>query len=190
MNGEAHRYVFGSLKARGWLGLAALEAVVVAAGIATNSQIVTKARLHFIESATKKKADCYSNVVSDDAGNPFRGNPPGVSPRLPIALPHLVRIWHLGHQTPLPLFSEEVGKALPPKAGAPADLNAAITEFLHTDSGFGAGPGLDANVRAVFRGINPIRDTLYPPHPGVSSSDFERLVQFLTGNIPDAFPML
>lgn len=188
MNGEAHRYVLGSLKARGWLGLAALEAVVVAAGITTAAGSVTKVRLHYI--AQVKKADCHYNVVSDDAGNPFRGNPPGVSPRLPIALPQLVRIWHLGHQTPLPLFSEEVEKALPPKAGAPADLNAAITEFFHTDSGFGAGPGLDANVRAVFRGINPIRDTLYPPHAGVSSSDFERLVQFLSGNIPDAFPML
>jgi exonuclease V gamma subunit len=184
MDGEAHRHALGSLKARGWLALTTLEAVAIAANRAS------KARLHYIGQDNKTKADCHTSVASDDPKNPFRGTPSGVSPRQPIPLVNLVRIWHLGHQTPLPLFSEEVQEALPPTAGAPGDLNAAITEFLHTDSGFGAGPGLEANVRAVFRGINPIRDTLYPPHAGVSLSDFERLAQFLSGNIPDAFPML
>lgn len=184
MNGEAHHYARGSLKAKGWLGLAALEAVALLSGTAT------KASVHSIERNSAKQVDYHQSLASDDPANPFRGNPPGVSPRQPIPLVNLVRIWHLGHQTPLPLFGEEVQEAVPPTAGASADLNAAITEFLHTDIGFGAGPGLEANVRAVFRGINPIRDGLYPPHTGVSLSDFERLVQFLSGNIPDAFPML
>lgn len=184
MDDEAHRHFLGSLKAKGWLTLAALESVVVAAGVAS------KARLHYIGQDKKTKADCRETVASDDPNNIFRGNPPGAGPRLPLDLPQLVRLWHLGHQTPLPLFSNELDEAIPKAAGAPVDLNAAITEFLHTDSGFGAGPGLGANVRAVFRGIDAIRDTQYPPHAGASSSDFERLVQFLSGNIPDAFPML
>lgn len=184
MDGEAHRYALGSLKAKGWLGLAALEAVVIAADEAST------ARLHYIGQDKKTKADCHASVASDDPKNPFRGNARGISPRRPLPLVNLVKIWHLGHQTPLPLFSNELDKAMPKAAGAPADLNAAITEFFHTDSGFGAGPGLDANVRAVFRGIDAIRDTQYPPHAGASSSDFERLVYFLSGNIPDAFPML
>jgi exonuclease V gamma subunit len=184
MDDEALRHVLGSLKAKGWLALSALESVVVAAGVAS------RARLHYIGQDKKTKADCHATVASDDPKNIFRGNPLGTAPRLPLDLPQLVRLWHLGHQTPLPLFSNEADEAIPKAAGAPADLNAAITEFLHTDSGFGAGPGLDADVRAVFRGIDAIRDTQYPPHAGVSSSDFERLVQFLSGNIPDAFPMV
>jgi exonuclease V gamma subunit len=171
-------YALGDLKPKGILRLAALESVGHYHGLAIGW------KSYYIKSGSvlSTASGCSADFV--------RGHGPPGSPRTGISLPALVRLWHLGHQTPLPLFSNELEEAIPKAAGAPADLNAAITEFLHTDSGFGAGPGLGANVRAVFRSIDAIRDTQYPPHAGASSSDFERLVQFLSGNIPDAFPML
>lgn len=171
-------YALGDLKPKAILRLAALESVGQYHGLAIgwNSCYIKSG------SVLSASSGCSADFV--------RGHGLPGSPRTPISLLVLVRLWHLGHQTPLPLFSNELDKAMPKAAGAPADLNAAITEFFHTDSGSGAGPGLDADVRAIFRGIDAIRDTQYPPHAGASSSDFERLVYFLSGNIPDAFPML
>jgi exonuclease V gamma subunit len=166
------RHALGSMNAKRLLAAAAVQSVCQHAGVAIEWQS------HFIKSSDAQ------TITSADTTNFVRGNPPAGPGQPPLLLPTLARLWHLGHQMPLPLFAEPIKESLAIAPGNPPDIHTAMKAFHQPDQGWGAGQALEATVRSVFRGQEPLTES----QCGAAASDFSSLAEFISGLIPDPFP--
>ena len=169
----AVHHVLGAVRPRHVLEMAALEAVCRFQGAAGSW------RIHHIDS--NQLATTLSTSPTNFVGR---------ASATPIPLAVLVRIWHLGHQMPLPIFAEAIRKSLPDVIGGPYDLRAAASAYYAADYGRGGGQALEVKPRIAFRGQEPISASRFNVPAGMPESDFERLAAFFSGSLPDPFCML
>ena len=170
-----------SRKASDTLALAALQAVCQTQGLPT--------AIHRVDRGSSgKDVPLFDARVLVVNGSPTH-----------LPLTELARIWHLGMQMPLPLFPDalmmSLPAALPANASNPINLREARTKYLMPQKDWGCGEGHDAKVISVFRGHDAICGALlqgpsFVARGGGSHSDFQRLAEFFSRSITDAFPMV